>query len=412
MAPQAMRAALRRPARMLRRVVLPRLLPPSRGVLPVSLSAVRVVGLLSSATGIGKSARLCAEALAADGIEISTADVSKAFAAADGIPYLAQGLAPALQPTLSVYHLNPPKLPIGVLCSGIRTYRRAFNVGFWAWELQILPPEWVAGLRFVDAVMVPSSFCRDAVARYTSKPVLVVPHPVHLDTPAADTFPTQDGTFRILSIFSFDSSFERKNPVALVRAFKQAFADDRGVELLLKSTGGSRYPEQLRQLLREIGGASNITLVDDLWSPDQLSAALASTQAYASLHRSEGFGLTLAEAALAHIPVVATNWSGNTDFCPPDLCYPVHYDLVPVRDDHPDLAGTTGAVWAEPSVEAAAAQLRAVRASPEVARRKAAALKASLVRYLQERTYGSALAELARSAVAVDPRQALARSAA
>ena len=76
---------------------------------------------------------------------------------------------------MSIYHLNPPKLLVGLLRSGLGRYRRSFNIGYWAWELETLPTEWIEGLRFVDAVMAPSTFSRDAVARYTSKPVVVVP---------------------------------------------------------------------------------------------------------------------------------------------------------------------------------------------------------------------------------------------
>jgi glycosyltransferase involved in cell wall biosynthesis len=357
------------------------------------VEAARVVGLLSSATGIGKSARLCARALSLDGIAVSTANVSDAFAADDGIPYLGQGVRGRAEAKVSIYHLNPPKLLVGLIRSGFGRYRRSFNIGYWAWELETLPPEWVDVLRFVDAVMVPSFFCRDTVARYTSKPVLVVPHPVHLEAPAPSTA-GKSRTFCVLNIFSFDSSFERKNPVGLVRAFKRAFGGDPNVALILKATGGTRYPAQLRELLSEIGGAPNIALKDEVWTTAQLEAALASAHVYASLHRSEGFGLTLAEAALAGVPLVVTNWSGNADFCSPDECYPVDYELTPVRDNHPDLAGATGARWAEPSVERAAAQLSAVRASPAAACNKATALRATLLRHLEGSTYSAALAEL------------------
>ena len=116
-----------------------------------------------------------------------------------------------------------------------------------------------------------------------------------------------------------------------------------------------------------------------------------------SLHRSEGFGLTLAEAIAAAVPIVATNWSGNTDFCRPDLHFPVDYRLVPVKDDHLSFAGIQDAVWAEPSVEHAAHQLRRVRDGQDAARAAALRLKDHLRDYLASSTYEAALAKLAAS---------------
>ena len=46
----------------------------------------------------------------------------------------------------------------------------------------------------------------------------------------------------------------------------------------------------------------------------RVNGLLAACDAVVSLHRSEGFGLILAEAMYLGKPVVATGWSGNMDF--------------------------------------------------------------------------------------------------
>ncbi len=82
---------------------------------------------------------------------------------------------------------------------------------------------------------------------------------------------------------------------------------------------------------------------------------MASADAYVSLHRSEGFGLTLAESMLLGKPVVATGYSGNMDFMTADNSYLVDYQIVPITDKISTYE--RGMCWAEPSIEHAAKQM-------------------------------------------------------
>ena len=58
---------------------------------------------------------------------------------------------------------------------------------------------------------------------------------------------------------------------------------------------------------------------------------------YVSLHRAEGFGLTLAQAMSLGKPVVATGYSANTEFMSEENGYLVPYRLVPVAERVPSL---------------------------------------------------------------------------
>src|SRR5262249_23724148 len=127
---------------------------------------------------------------------------------------------------VSIYHLNPPMLLPGLILSGLAAYYRCYSIGYWAWELETLPPEWIKAVRVLHAIVVPSTFCRDAVQRYTSKPVLVVPHPVGKLGALQRAVKSDPHPFRVVNIFRFGSSFERKNPLALLRAFQRAFGRD------------------------------------------------------------------------------------------------------------------------------------------------------------------------------------------
>lgn len=391
---------LRRFARRARREILNFAIRPAAAHALNTIDEIRVVGLLSSASGIGNSARLNIAALNADAIAVKPKDVSAYFSSDDGLQFAAQVYGRSTSPACSIYHLNPPMLLRGFLASGLRNYYASFNIGYWAWELETVPPEWRRAIDYVDAIFVPTEFCANAIAGVTHKPVLVVPHPVGLAKPA-DTRSQQrarDEPFTVLSIFNFGSSFSRKNPVAVIEAFKYAFKADEPARLVLKTSDGSRYPGDLDRLKRAIAGHPNIQLIDAVWTEAQMQQAYRNAGAFISLHRSEGFGLSIAEAIMQETPVVATAWSGNMDFCDPAATHLVKYALVPFHDEHGDYAEIASAHWAEASTEHAGVLLREIYDAPEDARVKAAQARRFLEAHLQRRTYQAALQDLQSSA--------------
>jgi glycosyltransferase involved in cell wall biosynthesis len=204
----------------------------------------------------------------------------------------------------------------------------------------------------------------------------------------------------VLNVFSFGSSFERKNPIALVEAFRLAFRNDPDAELVLKMSHGARHADEMARLKRAVADMANVVLIDAVWDEARLAALKRSADVYASLHRSEGFGLPIAEAIMAGVPVIATNWSGNVDFCPTDCTFPVDYALVPFRDSHPDYDAVGDARWAHPAVAHAAQQLRRVRGDLAAAREKAQRARQALVRHLRAFSYETALASLRHDPVA------------
>ncbi|WP_291165955.1 glycosyltransferase family 4 protein [Hyphomicrobium sp.] len=352
------------------------------------------MGLLSSASGLGRSARLCIQQLENYGCEISTCDVAGLYASGDDVTY--QRGSQSLRTNVSIFHLNAPMLLPGIITAGLRSYYKSYNIAYWAWELECLPKDWIDAMRYVDAFMVPSRFCQRTMQRYTMKPVLTVPHPIQLDMGNVVPVRPKDRTFRVLSVFNLGSSFERKNPLAVIRGFRAAFGDEEGVELVLKTSQGKRYPQDLAVIRSEIGESRNISVIDQVWSDEQLSELYCSSDAYISLHRSEGFGLTIAEAILMEVPVIATGWSGNVDFCSPDKLSAVAYKLVAFADDDPAYHGVSDAVWAEPSVEAAAHELQKVRSDRAGSIKRAREAKVEFLSYLGRNTYAAALDALVR----------------
>ena len=215
-----------------------------------------------------------------------------------------------------------------------------------------------------------STFVGDNLGRLAPVPVVVVPMPVVVpDASGAQLGVARDGRFTFLFMFDFFSMVRRKNAAGLIEAFARAFAPGEGPRLLLKTINGRLRPEAESELRRKIAQHPDIELIDAYLDPAQNAALLARADCYVSLHRSEGFGLTLAESMALGTPVIATGYSGNTDFTTPQNSYLVDWKpthVGPGCEIYP-AEGT----WAEPDLGHAAELMRRVWQHPDEARAKA-----------------------------------------
>lgn len=268
-----------------------------------------------------------------------------------------------------ILHVNSPLVPLALARLGRRMVREKYIIGYWAWELPRTPPDWRYGIPFLHEIWVPSQFTADAVLPICcGLPVRVVPHPVALrHRPARPQNLRSARPFTALLIFNMASSFARKNPIAAIAAFRKAFGDDPSTRLIVKVSNGKIFPSGVDAIKSAVGSARNVALIDKAMTTAEIEALYNDSDVVLSLHRSEGFGLTIAEAMLRGLPVVATNWSGNVDFCNCDNGFPIPFKLVPADDPqatyhYPNMS------WAEADVAAAAAALFRLRASPDLAR--------------------------------------------
>jgi glycosyltransferase involved in cell wall biosynthesis len=265
--------------------------------------------------------------------------------------------------------VNPEHLPL--LGEAQEDETPSYRIAHWAWETDVVPEQWQAAFADVDEVWAISRYVAENLGRAGTVPVVVVPLPVTRPAVAPGApLPPGIPADRFAFVFAFDffSVFERKNPLAVVEAFKRAFEPGEGPVLVLKTHNSDARPEPRERLRHAIGDRPDIVWVDRGFSEDEMAALFARADAYVSLHRSEGFGLTLAEAMALGKPVIATDYSGNTDFMTRQNSWLVDYELVPVGPDaeHYPPDGT----WAEPSVEHAAAAMREVYEDRDEARRR------------------------------------------
>jgi glycosyltransferase involved in cell wall biosynthesis len=263
---------------------------------------------------------------------------------------------------VQLYCVNADQLLPTQQSLGSALTRKRYKIGCWFWELPNFPEAWWHAFDLVDEVWAPTRFIADTLAKVSPKPVVHMPVPVSFSVQGSygrRHFSLPEERFLFLFSYDFHSFSQRKNPQACIAAFKKAFGRaEQGVGLVIKTVYADRHPEAYRELCSLVEGDERITVIDAVMARDEMYGLIDTCDCFLSLHRSEGFGLGLAEAMLLGKPVIGTAWSGNMDFMNADNSCLVDYTLVPVgRDCYPFWEGQ---VWADPDVDQAAAHMTTV----------------------------------------------------
>lgn len=320
--------------------------------------------------GLAEGARLYARALHNEGcpVAIRNIDVSIAHAMRDvSVDTLVRDDAPY---ATNLFFINPDMLPAALAHVNPHELQGRRNIACWFWELEHFPRTWEHALDHVDSLLASSKFVFDVLKRATDKPVFHVPLPI-LDGEDAglqrSDFGLPESAFVFLSSFDFNSSVARKNPEASIRAFREAFpGDEADVLLLVKTSNGERYPDQLRALQETASGDPRVLVRDDIIDRSQMRSLQRCADAYVSLHRAEGFGLGMAECMRLGKPVIATAWSGNMDFMTPETGCLVDFELIPVGEG--EYPHHTGQRWADPDILQASRFMKYLASHPDRAR--------------------------------------------
>jgi glycosyltransferase involved in cell wall biosynthesis len=325
---------------------------------PPVFNGVAIAGETSRASGLGEGARLILRGLEHARIPHWQIDIGGLLPAHTVDFTVASEQPPAGLPL--IIHVNPLLLPWVLFRLPRALVRGRRIIGYWVWELPTAPPEWQAATPFVHEVWVPSAFVAGAAEPLLPGRVRVVPYPMAASTPKPSAldrtaFGLPDAAIVVLVAFNLASSFERKNPLAAISAFRSAFGDRGDRILLIKIGNPTHAPDDFARIVDAVRGTSNVRLETRTFSSADLHALTNVSDIVLSLHRSEGFGLVLAEAMLLCKPVIATGWSGNMTFMDAESAALVDYRLIPAQDPRDVYFG---AHWADPDQAVAIAHLR------------------------------------------------------
>jgi glycosyltransferase involved in cell wall biosynthesis len=318
---------------------------------------VLLVGFLKGGFGIGNSLSLPAFALKEAGIPFKVFDFSPSSYTNNNDNRVDSWLTTLPEYTINIFCISVLQLPILKKTLGKKFFQDRHNILYGAWELNRLPEKWTTYLEDINEIWAMSSFVGQMFRRSSSLPVydLQLPVlPVSVESFSRKKFQIPEKDFVFLFMFDFDSNLARKNPEAVIDAFNLVFpkSSQLSVSLVIKSIHGEGHEKDAKRLEKKMSGDSRMLQINNVLSHSENASLMQCCDCYVSLHRSEGFGFTLAEAMLMGKSIITTAFSGNMDFTTPKTALLVDFQLVPVQMSFP-YQNSKGEMWAEPNIEQA-----------------------------------------------------------
>jgi len=319
---------------------------------------VNLIGNIKAQTGLGQSCRLVASALENTKIPISVYQYTQLGTQKTGDTSWDGKLSDKLPYNINLIHINPHELGITYLQMDKSVWDYRYNIAYWLWELEEFPEEWTPCFHCLDEIWAPSEFICNAIRKKTNLPVRCMPY--HVEAPIyreyrREDFKLPENQFLFLMMYDHSSCMERKNPLGVLNAFKQAFdKENRNVGLVIKINNATKEDEEkIGQILDEY---TNVYLIKETLDRDGVNSLTKCVDVVVSLHRAEGFGLVLAEAMLLGTPAIATNWSSNTEFMNEEVGCMVDYKMITIEKDMPPFKA--GNRWADPDIAQAAEYMK------------------------------------------------------
>lgn len=331
---------------------------------PVQPGPLIVSGLIEETKGVSEAARLTIAGLRNAGFSPIAHDLRPLFTAGPG----ARGALPSDRPGgVWIAHVNAPEAFHALAYLDPNEWRGRYRIGYWAYELPRVPASWIRASQAFHELWVPSRFVADALkSSGVTRPVRVMPHPVSaawqpIKGVRSALAPAE--RFVVLAMGDLRSSAWRKNLLGAIEIYRRAFPAQGQSHLVLKLQSEEAHPRFREAAAALAAGRTDISFLTDSLSSEDMRRLIASCDVVLSPHRSEGYGLALAEAFLAGVPALATGWSGNVDFMAGLSELLIDHTMIPVRDPA-GVYRAFGQSWAEPDIEDGARKLKALHESP------------------------------------------------
>lgn len=338
------------------------------------LEGVNLIGALYGELGIGEDVRLMGLVLEKSGIPFSAFEFPKGAGGRNNDFMLKKKSSDYNSYDINLFCLPPYEGYLSLLQLPHSFFKGRYNILYAPWELPRWPKIHDALFEIFDEVWTATGFVLNGCPKGAHN-VFKMPLPVSLthlrleNKMKRDHFNLSSGFFYFLFMFDSNSKMERKNPLACLRAFRQAFPlGTENVGLVVKAMNLNELAQETQELFLHVKKDSRIKIISSTLDRENVIDLINSCDAFISLHRSEGFGRGLAEAMLLKKPVVTTAFSGNMEFTNKDNSYLVDYKLIDVKTG--DYFFPDGQKWADVDIASAAQQMRLCLVDEDLRRHK------------------------------------------
>lgn len=340
---------------------------------------VNLIGHAFHVFGVGEDIRMAARALAAADVPLAVIDVP-AFNGSATSDRSLEGLVhpgPSGPFAFNLICLQPISHAQWLLQNGLTPQREGYTIAAWPWETDRWPQSWEPLLYHCNELWPASNYIHRSLQPMATKyaiPIHTMPMAVEIASASLEISKQRRRILRhrfhlplsaTLFVYSFDfnSTTIRKNPRGVIEAFQLAFPNhqQQRVALVIKVLSPSPTSHDWQWLQAIVLEDPRIKLIAENLGREDLLNLYACCDAFVSLHRSEGFGRSLAEALQLGLAVIATDHGGNTDFCKGPLAYPVPWRSVPIPPRAYPPADERHR-WAEPDIASAAESMRKIAA--------------------------------------------------
>ena len=360
---------------------------------------LNIAGFLTADLGVGESARCMVRAADAAGLTAALVPLKLNCKNRQGDQTYAARLQADNPHDVNVVHIDPPASRDLDHHHGPAFRADKYNIGYFAWELPEFPDAWTSAFDYYDEIWTPSDFATAAIAQKSPLPVLTMPHAISFARPTETTATLRArlglpaDQFLFLTLFDLNSYAERKNPRAVIAAFRLAFAAASASArsggfptadiapiappaLVIKVQNVAGNETDFAALRASVADLPGTVLLTETLSRADIYALEAACDCFVSLHRSEGFGLAVAEAMYLGKPVISTDWSATSEFVNATNGCPVRAPLVTLERNHGPYA--KGSTWADPDPAHAAEHMRRLFADPALCAALGAAARTTI----------------------------------
>jgi len=343
---------------------------------------VQVIGPFEKASGLGQATRLSARVIEKAGFSINKVDFDLDNPAPVGFNNK-ENISTLKNAKINLIHLNAESVPL-VFAYMPDVFEDSYNIGYFYWELDSPAKCHDLALDLLDEVWVSTEYGVQQYKPVTNKPVINVG--MTYEKIKSSTYEEsrsflmnsydinkEDTVF--LATFDSFSFIQRKNPLGVLNAFRDAFKDKEEVKLLIKTHNKDFIADPVQLKIWEeidsiVDSDDRIILINETFQYEDLLKFKKGCDCYISLHRSEGWGFGMIESMNLNLPVIATGYSGNLEFTNDENSWLVDYKEVYLKpDDY--IFVLPGQKWAEPSIESASKAMREAYENKDLRKEKA-----------------------------------------